>query len=341
MVSPKQPTGSLTSTENKRPSSSSHDVLPFSKHPEVDDAPPSAKRLKGDDNVDTLEKISMLPSENSKELQSTDQLELEAGKLLIVCGHDQYQGKWVALLDRKGSGHVQVNGKTISKYSSCFLNSGDEVVLSQAENNAYIVQLLLESPSDVGTSFGKGKLLNIENQVEDALAIARAFDLSVFSNPCRDLFSLKPTSQLDGLELDSAANIGNNNATDFELFIGLMPASTSEMSSKSAAVMEKHYAAIIDDQNIEVSFDDFPYYLRILAFRKIEHLPSIVVSRAVISNCIASTHLASLTASAQVVGSIRILDFRKIEHLTSIVVSRAVISNCITSTHLASLTASA
>ena len=41
-----------------------------------------------------------------------------------------------------------------------------------------------------------------------------------------------------------------------------MPASTSEMSLKSAAVMEKLYAAIIDGQNIEVSFDDFPYYLR-------------------------------------------------------------------------------
>ncbi|PHT26608.1 hypothetical protein CQW23_33782 [Capsicum baccatum] len=79
---------------------------------------------------------------------------------------------WLCLIE-KGSGHVQVNGKTISKYSFCFLNSGDEVVLSQAENNAYIVQLLLESPSDVGTSAGKGKLLTIENQVEDALAIAR------------------------------------------------------------------------------------------------------------------------------------------------------------------------
>ncbi|PHT79769.1 hypothetical protein T459_17821 [Capsicum annuum] len=211
----------------------------------------------------------MLPSENSKELHSTDQPELEAGnvadqkvndtadekaeaagdatvdggvftlapnptvevsKTFLAVGANKdtpaaamtcfHQGKWVALLDRKGSGHVQVNGKTISKYYFCFLNSGDEVVLSQAENNVYIVQLLLESPSDVGTSSGKGKLLNIENQVEDALAIARAFDLSVFPNPCRDLFSLKPTSQLDGLELESAANIGSNNAADFELSIG-------------------------------------------------------------------------------------------------------------------------
>ncbi|PHU15575.1 hypothetical protein BC332_16780 [Capsicum chinense] len=240
MVSPKQPTGSLPPTRNKRPSSSSDDVPPFSKHPEVDDAPPSVKRLKGDDNVDTLKKKSVLPSENSKELHSTDQPELEAGnvadqkvndtanekveaaadekieaaaeekvdaaadgkgdaavdggvftpapdlyrtslgadsyqsipRLLIVCGNDQHQGRWVALLDRKGSGHVQANGKTISKYSFCFLNTDDDVVLSQAENNAYIVQLQLESPSDVETGSGKGKPLNIENQVEDALAIA-------------------------------------------------------------------------------------------------------------------------------------------------------------------------
>ncbi|PHT79750.1 hypothetical protein T459_17802 [Capsicum annuum] len=154
MVSPKQPTGSLAPIRNKRPSLSSDDVPPFSKHPEVDDSPLSVKRVK------VLYRTSL----GADSYQSIP-------RLLIVCGNDQHQGKWVALLDRKGSGHVQVNGKTISKYSFCFLNSGDEVVLSQGENNAY---LLLESPSDVGTSARKGKPLNIENQVEDALAIAGA-----------------------------------------------------------------------------------------------------------------------------------------------------------------------
>ncbi|KAM3232391.1 hypothetical protein P3L10_017750 [Capsicum annuum] len=138
----------------------------------------------------------------------------------MTCFIRLHQGKWVALLDRKGSGHVQVNGKTISKYSFCFLNSGDEVVLSQAENNAYIVQLLFESPSNVGTSAGKGKPLNIENQMlEERWWITES-----------------------------------------------MPASTSEMSSKSAAVMGKLYAAIIDGQNIEVSFDDFPITIVYLEF---------------------------------------------------------------------------
>ncbi|PHT79778.1 hypothetical protein T459_17830 [Capsicum annuum] len=65
MVSPKQSTGSLPPTRNKRPSSSSNDVPPFSKHPEVDDPPPSVKRVK-----------------NSKELHSTDLPELEAGNIV-------------------------------------------------------------------------------------------------------------------------------------------------------------------------------------------------------------------------------------------------------------------
>ncbi|PHT28047.1 hypothetical protein CQW23_32345 [Capsicum baccatum] len=250
MVSPKQPTGSLPPTENKRPSLSFDDVPPFSKHPEAEAAANGKIEAAAEEKVDAAADGKGDAAVDSGVFTPAPNPTVEVNKNFLAVGANKdtpgaamtcfkackcsalnldcldipicstQQGKWVALLDRKGSGNVQVNGKTISKYSFCFLNSGDEVILSQAENNAYIVQLLLESPSDVGTSAGKGKLLNIENQVEDALAIARAFDLSVFSNPCRDLFSLKPTSQLDGLELDSAANIGSNKAADFELSIG-------------------------------------------------------------------------------------------------------------------------
>ncbi|KAF3682954.1 hypothetical protein FXO37_02097 [Capsicum annuum] len=169
----------------------------------VDDAPPSVKRL--------------------KELHSTDQPELEAGNVADQKVNYTADEKAEAAGDAAVDGGVFtcIVGKVLYRTSlGADSYQSDEVVLSQAENNAYIVHLLLESPLDVGTSAGKGKLLNIENQVEDALAIARAFDLSVFSYPCRDLFSLKPTSQLDGLELDSPANIGSNNAADFELSIG-------------------------------------------------------------------------------------------------------------------------
>ncbi|PHT46313.1 hypothetical protein CQW23_15471 [Capsicum baccatum] len=202
MLSPKQPTGSLPSTGDKRPSSSSDDVPPFLKHPE------------GDDNVDTLEKKLMLPSENSKELHSTDQPKLEAGNVADKNFNDTADTKAEAVANGK------IEDAADEKVDGAADGKGDAAVDGGVFTPALIVQLLLESPSDIGTSAGKGKLLNIENQVEDALAIARAFDLSVFSNPCRDLFSLKPTFQLDGLELDSAANIGSNNAADFELSIG-------------------------------------------------------------------------------------------------------------------------
>ncbi|PHU15566.1 hypothetical protein BC332_16771 [Capsicum chinense] len=122
---------------------------------------------------------------------------------------------WLCLIEKEAA-----MCKSMERPSAMNLSYVKQKIMLTYPLHVVIVQLLLESPSDVGTSAGKRKLLNIENQVEDALAIAHAFDLSVFSNPCRDLFSLKPTSQLDGLELDSAANIGSNNAADFELSIG-------------------------------------------------------------------------------------------------------------------------
>ena len=41
-----------------------------------------------------------------------------------------------------------------------------------------------------------------------------------------------------------------------------LPASTSGMSLRCAVFKEDIHAGIIDGKDIEVSFDDFPYYLR-------------------------------------------------------------------------------
>lgn len=41
-----------------------------------------------------------------------------------------------------------------------------------------------------------------------------------------------------------------------------LPASTSGMSLRCAAFKEDIHAGIIDGKEIEVSFEDFPYYLR-------------------------------------------------------------------------------
>ncbi|MCD9560742.1 hypothetical protein HAX54_019531 [Datura stramonium] len=214
----------------------------------------------------------------------------------------QHEGNWVAVLESTGSkGPVQVNEKTIKKNSSCFLNSGDEVVFDQVGYHAYIFQQLwddstFKSPSDVRTS---GR---------DASAVAGASILASLSSPWQDLSCLKPTSEvsgknyqgnelppspvihedkLDGLKVDSATNIGSSNAADVgltseilcldgNLDFGIeagnmleeirwtresMPASTSGISLRSAVFKEEIHAAIIDGQDIEVSFDDFPYYL--------------------------------------------------------------------------------
>lgn len=42
-----------------------------------------------------------------------------------------------------------------------------------------------------------------------------------------------------------------------------MPASTSGMFPRCAVFREDIQAGIIDGRDIEVSFDDFPYYLRL------------------------------------------------------------------------------
>ncbi|KAM3307739.1 hypothetical protein P3S67_009482 [Capsicum chacoense] len=309
MVSPKQPTGSLLPTKNKRPSSSSDDVPPFSKHPEVDDALPFVKRLKGDDNVNTLEKKLMLPSENSKELHSTDQPELEAGNVAYQKVNDTADeksevaadGKIEAPADKKidvaadGKGDAAVDGGVftpapVGKYFFIFYFLSPSTLVTPYRRQGFVsdkpwcrlISEYAENPTlEVNKTF-----LAVGANKDTPDAAMTCFIRLVNANcsvtigvtfTCWDQCRKRKTVEyrkpvLDGLELDSAANIGSNNAADFELSIGtdseerwwitgLMPASTSEMSSKSAAVMEKLDAAIIDRQNIEVSFDDSPCYL--------------------------------------------------------------------------------
>ncbi|KAK4370787.1 hypothetical protein RND71_010262 [Anisodus tanguticus] len=221
----------------------------------------------------------------------------------------QHKGNWVAVLEIRGSkGPVQVNEKIIRRNSSCFLNSGDQVVFGQEGNHAYIFQQLsyeftFKSASDVRTS--ARNLLHTGRRTGDASSVAGASILASLSSPWQDLSCLKPTSQvsgknypgnelppspvihedkLDGLEVDSAANAGSSNAFDVGLTSEILPldknldfgiemleerrwtwesvpASTSGMPLRSALFKEEIHAAIIDGQDIEVSFNDFPYYL--------------------------------------------------------------------------------
>ncbi|XP_060170914.1 uncharacterized protein LOC132601868 isoform X2 [Lycium barbarum] len=187
----------------------------------------------------------------------------------------QYKRNWVPVLETKGSkGPVQVNGNTIRRDSSCFLHSGDQIVFGQEGIYAYIFQLLSyestsKSASDVRTS--DRKLLDTGRRPGNELPPSPVIH----------------EDELDGLKLDSAANVGSSNAADVGLISEIlpldvnldsglkagnmleerrwtsksMPASTSGMPSRSAVFKEAIHAAIIDGQDVEVSFNDFPYYL--------------------------------------------------------------------------------
>ncbi|XP_019244139.1 PREDICTED: uncharacterized protein LOC109224054 isoform X2 [Nicotiana attenuata] len=162
----------------------------------------------------------------------------------------QHEGNWVAVLESRGKGSVQVNGKTIKKNTSCILNSGDGLAFGLVGNHAYIFQQLpyelgvKSPPSDVRTS--AGKLLRVEKRAGDASAVAGASILASLSSLRQDPSRLKPTSQI--LE-------------ERDWTRDAMPASATGVSLRCAVFKEEIHAAIVDGQQLEVSFDSFPYYL--------------------------------------------------------------------------------
>ncbi|KAL2457261.1 AAA-type ATPase family protein [Forsythia ovata] len=222
----------------------------------------------------------------------------------------QREGKSVALLESKGSkGCVQVNGKTIKKNTTCDLNSGDEMVFGFLGNHAYIFQqqpndhVIKMPPPDVQSL---GKLIHAEKRAGDASAVAGASILASLSNLRQDLSRLKPSSRvvtkiyqgnelppspivneddMDGQEVNSATNSGNEAAADVEAASKVLlpldshlesgtevveerdwvrdskPASRAGKSLRKSAFREDILAAILDGHSLEVSFDNFPYYL--------------------------------------------------------------------------------
>lgn len=158
-------------------------------------------------------------------------------------------------------------------------------------------ELVAKTPSSDLQS-NVGKLLHVERRAGDPSIVAGASILASLSSLRQDISRLKTTSQasgksylgndlasspnanedeLDGLEVDSATNGRGDNATESgannaiaeaanilderEWTRDSMPASTSGMSLRCAVFREEIHAGIIDGRDIEVSFDDFPYYL--------------------------------------------------------------------------------
>uniref|UniRef100_A0A3Q7GDR1 AAA+ ATPase domain-containing protein n=1 Tax=Solanum lycopersicum TaxID=4081 RepID=A0A3Q7GDR1_SOLLC len=151
----------------------------------------------------------------------------------------QHEGNWVAVLESRGKGSVQVNGKTVRRSTSCILNSGDELVFGVTGSHAYIFEQLpyelgvKSPPSDVRTSVGSSS----------------AADVSLTSK-------IPP---LDG-NLNDSREAGNM-PEEREWNRDSIPASAAGVSLRCAVFKEEIHAAIVDGQQLDVSFDSFPYYL--------------------------------------------------------------------------------
>ncbi|XP_022738972.1 uncharacterized protein LOC111291460 isoform X6 [Durio zibethinus] len=253
------------------------------------------------------------------------------------------------MLESIGSkGSVQVNGIVVKKNTNCVLNSGDEVVFGLLGNHAYIFQQLMTEVAVKGAEVQNtvGKFLQLERRSGDPSAVTGATILASLSSLRPDLSRWKSPSQasskihevtevpthsivddaedvdLDGLEGNSTANIGNDKAAEvgainknlpldcnhdsgteagnvklsgvndlLRPFLRMFapstscnlklsksickqvlderndrardsqPALTSSVSLRCAIFKEDIQAGILDGRNLEVSFENFPYYL--------------------------------------------------------------------------------
>ncbi|XP_022738968.1 uncharacterized protein LOC111291460 isoform X2 [Durio zibethinus] len=240
--------------------------------------------------------------------------------MLCKIKHTQREGSAVAMLESIGSkGSVQVNGIVVKKNTNCVLNSGDEVVFGLLGNHAYIFQQLMTEVAVKGAEVQNtvGKFLQLERRSGDPSAVTGATILASLSSLRPDLSRWKSPSQasskihevtevpthsivddaedvdLDGLEGNSTANIGNDKAAEVGAInknlpldcnhdsgteagnvklSGVLderndrardsqPALTSSVSLRCAIFKEDIQAGILDGRNLEVSFENFPYYL--------------------------------------------------------------------------------
>ncbi|KAL8215895.1 hypothetical protein R6Q57_022732, partial [Mikania cordata] len=215
---------------------------------------------------------------------------------------NECEGTSVAVLESKGSkGSVHVNGKAIKKGTTCVLKSGDEVIFGSPENHAYIFEQLPNNvlvkthtkklpferhagdPSAVAGASILASLSNTRPDFSRSKTSVQTASKTIFATPNID-------DEIDGLEVNSATNTGNDSASEIgaigkitsfgsnldasisetvnlktrEWDRDSLPPSAPGISARSAMLKEDILAGIIDGHEVGVSFDEFPYYLRIL-----------------------------------------------------------------------------
>ncbi|XP_040953179.1 uncharacterized protein [Gossypium hirsutum] len=264
--------------------------------------------------------------------------------VLCKIKHTQHEGSAAAMLESTGSkGSVQVNGTVLKKSNSCVLKSGDEVVFGLLGNHAYIFQQLMTDVAVKGAEVQNtiGKFLQLERRSGDSSAVTGAAtilaslsslrpDLSRWKSPPQASSKIPQVTEvstaadvdLDGMEGNSTANIGNDKAAEvgsvnktlhldcnhdsnteagnvklsgvndlLRPFLRMFAPSTScnlklsksickqvldgrnewvkdsqptmlsSISLRCAVFKEDIHAGILDGRNLDVSFDNFPYYL--------------------------------------------------------------------------------
>ncbi|TYI72419.1 hypothetical protein E1A91_D07G060600v1 [Gossypium mustelinum] len=214
------------------------------------------------------------------------------------------------MLESTGSkGSVQVNGTVLKKSNSCVLKSGDEVVFGLLGNHAYIFQQLMTDVAVKGAEVQNtiGKFLQLERRSGDSSAVTGAAtilaslsslrpDLSRWKSPPQASSKIPQVTEvstaadvdLEGMEGNSTANIGNDKAAEVgsvnktlhldcnhdsnteagnvldgrtEWVKDSQPTMLSSISLRCAVFKEDIHAGILDGRNLDVSFDNFPYYL--------------------------------------------------------------------------------
>ncbi|KAL1301366.1 uncharacterized protein LOC107612056 isoform X5 [Arachis ipaensis] len=187
-----------------------------------------------------------------------------ASGTLCKIKQSQREGNAVAVLESTGSkGSVLVNGTLVKKSTSCVLNSGDEVVFGLLGNHAYVFQQLHPETAVKGAEVqsGGGKLLQIEKRTESELdGMEGNSTPNEGTDKATDTGASDKNSPMDCDPDDAVTEAGNvleerNGARDTQA------ASSSGTSVRCAVFKEDLHAAILDGKNLDVSFDNFPYYL--------------------------------------------------------------------------------
>ncbi|XXG79265.1 hypothetical protein AAC387_Pa09g0372 [Persea americana] len=184
--------------------------------------------------------------------------------------HVEHGGASVTLLEITGNkGVVQVNGKTVDQ--NVFLSGGDQVVFSSSGEHTYIFEQLeneaIPTPAvpPVGIAEAQSapmKRIHYETRSRDTSAVTGASILASLSNHRKDSVLPPPIQKGSSFsDLDLGASIygvfdePTNLLKDFESSAGL-PSLARFQTSKDNLQHE-----VLNGSQIDVSFDNFPYYL--------------------------------------------------------------------------------